>query len=554
MSFKEILQKNFRKNLRKYLSSFFSGVFCVAMFFIYSTMLLLEEVIESNDEYPMQMLFIMTAVCVAVFSIFFISYSQKSFIRNKKKELAVYMVIGMDERKARKMLFLEETMVAGAATLTGMLVGMVFSRYFQLAITSLLKLKDMGYRLSVWNFIITLLVFTIIYGSCFILSDKEIKREDISSMMKEFRKTENKPYKKSDTVKAFLGLFLSIFSVVFVLLTAGDITINTKLYVPVLFLFTGYSGLYLMIFYGGKAILHYFRKRKNYYRNMLPVSELDHRYRQNTKIIFILAILASLIVMLVGSPFALVNISDQIAEDSRKDLQYTTVNREEDEQIGQILAEKQSLSIEQRQITCCTLEDGTRKPVLPVSEYNQRMGTSLTVNKGELYHLIITWLPGTLGVEPGSQYVIPLQEKTVEYRVCASLKGGYEFNGLIPTESILLLSDTDYEDVKDNLVSLMVNTVTFQDGWKDTEGLVNKIITTLPEDAYVTSRIQAYRELINGYSTFYSFVVPCALCSLFQREASCISSSTTILMKISSSIRDYFSLESMTGRLKRQSV
>ena len=190
MSFKEILQKNFRKNLRKYLSSFFSGVFCVAMFFIYTTMLLLNEVIESNDEYPMKMLFLMTAVCVAVFSVFFISYSHKSFVRNKKKELAVYMIIGMDERKARKMLLIESTMVAGAAVITGMIVGLLFSRYFQLAITSLLDMEDLGYRVTVWNFLITILVFVVIYGFCFLFSDRELKKEDISSMMKDQRRKE----------------------------------------------------------------------------------------------------------------------------------------------------------------------------------------------------------------------------------------------------------------------------------------------------------------------------------------------------------------------------
>ena len=38
MTFKNVVMKNFIGNLRKYLSYFLSGVFCVAMFFTYSTL------------------------------------------------------------------------------------------------------------------------------------------------------------------------------------------------------------------------------------------------------------------------------------------------------------------------------------------------------------------------------------------------------------------------------------------------------------------------------------------------------------------------------------
>ena len=96
MTFKNVVMKNFIGNLRKYLSYFLSGVFCVAMFFTYSTLATIKEVTSSVETYPMDALMIVTCVIISIFSIIFINYSHSNFVTNKKKELATYMVLGMD--------------------------------------------------------------------------------------------------------------------------------------------------------------------------------------------------------------------------------------------------------------------------------------------------------------------------------------------------------------------------------------------------------------------------------------------------------------------------
>ena len=67
MTFNDVIMKNFTRSLRKYLSYYLSGTFCVAMFFVYSTLMLLENVTESLDEYPMFALFLVTSIIIALF-------------------------------------------------------------------------------------------------------------------------------------------------------------------------------------------------------------------------------------------------------------------------------------------------------------------------------------------------------------------------------------------------------------------------------------------------------------------------------------------------------
>ena len=82
MTFRDVIKKNFLGDLERYLSYFLSGVFCVAMFFTYSTLILLDEITKSVDTYPMDFLMITTCFITMIFSIYYnifmvnIPYSQ----------------------------------------------------------------------------------------------------------------------------------------------------------------------------------------------------------------------------------------------------------------------------------------------------------------------------------------------------------------------------------------------------------------------------------------------------------------------------------------------
>lgn len=513
MSFKDILRKNFIKNMRKYLSYFFSGTFCITMFFMYLTLLLLDNVIESCGEYPLKMLFGITSICVAIFSIFFINYSHQNFVRNKKKELGIYMILGMDERNVRKILILEATIIAFASVLSGMLIGTLFSRYFQLIVVKLVDVERIRYQLTVLNFLIPLLVFGVIYVVCFFFSNRALKKEDISTIIKDNRRKTSKAYRKIDGVFALLGMLGICFSTIFILNVAGDNKINSKVWVFLSFIVSGYLGLYFLIRFGGKTLIHLLKKSRHYERKMLVVSEIDHKFGQNLKVMLILVVLASLIVMLVGSPISLVTISSDIAEDSSKDLQFASVLGYNEAYVSELLAQKELSAHEISNLTYTQDTNGKIKPVTSVSEYNSLMNTELVVNQGEIYNLITTWMPGTLGMEIGAFYELRCKEQTFTYQICESLKGGWEYLGLFPSDSILILSDEDYKIINSSLEQVEVHTISFLNGWKDTAKLVSDLAKELGEEAFITSRIETYKELKNGYSVF--LFVCCFMCFMF---------------------------------------
>lgn len=513
MTFNDVIMKNFTRSLSKYLSYFLSGVFCVAMFFMYSTMLLLDSVSNELDEYPMLALFLVTSIIIGLFSIFFISYAHQAFVTNKKKELAVYMTVGMDERLTRRMLGAETSIIAAASIIVGMLAGCLFSRFFQMIVTKIAGIDNIEYKLSLWNFVVTFVVFAIIYAGCFFKSDRELSRADISTIMKEKRKKEGKQYRTIDSVLAVTGLVGLIFSGIFIYFAAPDNHINSKLWVVLIFIITGYGGLFMLVGFGGKTVVHFLKKRKNYYRKMLTISEIDYKYKQNVKVIMILAMLASMIVLLVGSPVALITISGDIAEEGSHDVEFISDKNTNEEEVENILNEKEIKDRETEEFGIVHDKLGNAMPVMSVENYNAKTNSELKVKDGELYYLVITWEPGTNGVAAGDTCSFNTETGSESFKVCEALKGKWMYGNLLGSKELLIITQNDYEKIYNNLNVVTAISVTYKDGWRNTDKIVKELKSTLGKGAYSNSIIERYKALKKGYSVF--LFVTCSMCFMF---------------------------------------
>ena len=529
MSFKHVIFKNFTQNVCKYLSYYLAGTFCVAMFFIYSTLMELDDVMNHVDEYPMFALFAVCCLIISLFSVIFINYAHQTYMRNKKRELAVYMVVGMDEKATRLMVVIETGIIALASILSGILCGCLFSRFFQMIVQKLVNVDSITYQLSVRSFWLTALVFAAIYTFCFIRTDLQLKREDLSSIMKEQKKKQSRPFRKRDMIYAVIGIISMIFSAVFIINVASDDHINSKLWVLLTFLITGYVGLFLVVGYGIKAYVAISQRRKNYYSRMLTVSGINYKYHQNLRVVLILSMLASMIVLLVGAPIALVSLSVDIAEDGNKDVIYVTYADYKEDVVESIIRRKEVDSWDKQKIHYMQdLETQELKPVISASEYNEQMESQIDrkieVLDSTVYHMITSWEPGNHGVNPGDSYSIGTSAGSSTYTVCDSVKGKWDYSNVFLTKSILILSDHDYAAIQSQLPVVEMNAIMYQKGWKDTKPILTDLKSELQKQlgdaCYVNSRIDVYQNLRSGYSVF--LFVSSFMCLMFFISTGCV--------------------------------
>lgn len=513
MTFRDVIKKNFLGDLERYLSYFLSGVFCVAMFFTYSTLILLDEITKSVDTYPMEFLMITTCFITMVFSIFFINYSHGNFVRNKKKELATYMVLGMDEKDGVKLLAAQTAIIAFASIIVGMITGVLFSRLFQLIALKIVDIDSLDFKLSVFNFIVTFLVFALIYAICFAGSVMKLRKSDISNILKDKRKKEGKKFGIHTIVLFIAGIVLLLFSLIFLYFVAGDVTINYKPWVVITFLSTGYVGLFLIIRYGICCMIHFQKKRKTYYNNMLSVSGMDYKFGQNTKIIMILSMLASMIVLLVGSPIALLKISTDIAEDSSWDIEYLVQADADSKAFTSIIDKENILSDEVMDITYVTNADGKIAPIVKASEYNQKYGTDFAPENGCVQIITISWVPGNNGYAAGKNIELFSGEKAFSFTVDAFVKGDFECVNIFNAFIVCVISDEDYASMSDEFIHGRLHKIDIENSWKDSEDAFNELKAAIGEDGVVNARVSQYKTLIHGYSMF--LFTSCSMCLMF---------------------------------------
>lgn len=513
MTFRDVIKKNFLGDLERYLSYFLSGVFCVAMFFTYSTLILLDEITKSVDTYPMDFLMITTCFITMIFSIFFINYSHGNFVRNKKKELATYMVLGMDEKDGVKLLAVQTAIIAFASIIVGMITGVLFSRLFQLIALRIVDIDSLDFRLSGYNFLVTFLVFALIYAICFAGSVIKLRKSDISNILKDKRIKEGKEFKTHTIVLFIIGIVLLAFSLIFLYFVAGDVTINYKPWVVITFLSTGYVGLFLIIRYGICCMIHFQKKRKSYYNNMLSVTGMDYKFSQNTKIIMILSLLASMIVLLVGSPIALLKISTDIAEDSSEDIEYLVQADADSEAFTSIADKENILSDEVMDISYVTNAEGKIAPVVKASDYNQKYGTDFAPENGCVQIITISWVPGNNGYAVGKNIEFFSGEKSFTFTVDAFVKGDFECVNVFNACIVCVISDEDYTSMSDEFIHGRLHKIDIGNNWKDSEDTFNELKAAIGEDGAVNARISQYKTLIHGYSMF--LFTSCSMCLMF---------------------------------------
>lgn len=78
------------------------------------------------------------AVIVMIFSAVFILYSNKFFLKKRKKEIAIYSLLGMRKNKIGEMLFFENIIMGMFATACGIILGVVFLRFFVMILFKLI--------------------------------------------------------------------------------------------------------------------------------------------------------------------------------------------------------------------------------------------------------------------------------------------------------------------------------------------------------------------------------------------------------------------------------
>lgn len=308
MSIVALAWQNFRHNVKQTLALVLSLSFTILIFFNFLSLIdanVIDTLGASILENVEAIIQIITFILVC-FMTFFIWYSTNLFLAKRKKEIGIYIFMGLTNQRIAKLYALETIFIALAVLIIGLVSGILFAQLFQLILFRLSDLSiDLQIGFSFTSLFHVAIVYLIIYSLFIFKGYCNIVRSSVLDMITATRQTE---YIKEPTLflcfKAILGCGFLGVGYALAIEKAGMETINNAV-IAVIFVIIG-----IYFFFGGllPVLFHVLSKRKLFLyhkERILWINQVMFRMRKNYRTYAMVAILMVCSITALASGFAM---------------------------------------------------------------------------------------------------------------------------------------------------------------------------------------------------------------------------------------------------------
>ena len=224
MSMIQLAMQNFKSNLRNYLAVVLSMAFTILAFvnfqnIIYSN--LFEGLGGKNAEY-IDILVQIISIVLICFMFCFLWYATNVFLTKQKKEIGIYIFMGLTNQQIGKLYFIETVMTGIFAWILGISSGMLTTQLFQMILLAISDITvEIAFQFHIEPLILPSIVYLLFYLIFSIKGYVEIVRSSVLELVSATRQNE---YVRQNpvvlTVKTILGLII-LFSGYFLAIKEG---------------------------------------------------------------------------------------------------------------------------------------------------------------------------------------------------------------------------------------------------------------------------------------------------------------------------------------------
>ncbi len=302
---------NIKRDFQTYLYHFLSCVFSVFIFLLFSTLAMHPalEIVDSAS--TIGLILLMASIVSMLFSFMLTLYSVGNFLKNRSRQFAVLNIIGASKGQFNKLIFLENMIISVFALFTGMLTGLVFSKFFLLIAQEMIDGLNLYFYFPIKALLLTLALMGGLFLTISLLAPVILRRKRIIDLLK----------KEEIAEKNHFLLLLAALIIILVPTIYFHVKREFFIFIYVMDLLSVISVSYF-IFYLIFTIYNWIMEKSgNIYKknNLIKVS--NFRYKINTNIktmtgaMILFCITLTSFVYIVGSPL-------NIAEDTEKIMPY----------------------------------------------------------------------------------------------------------------------------------------------------------------------------------------------------------------------------------------
>lgn len=315
MNFFNLAINNIKKKFGSYLIYLISTIFAVTIFSIFCS-------IYFNPQFSgyrfgtgkMTVLFKAAAIAIVLFSSVFVLYSNKFFVKTRKKEIAIYSLVGMKKSQIGRMMFYENIIMGLIATACGTVLGVVFSRFFSMI---LLKLMAGGTAVTFsiqWQAVITTMgAFLVLFMISSLNAYGIIYRYKLIELLSANKESEKLP--KYSVIGGILAIVLIILGyTIAMVMNVNEGGFHLMIPALVILVCVVIGTLLLFKNFIPMAMLALKKNRAFYYKseNIISISQIVYRIKANSKMLSFIAITCAITITMMSATFSMYRALDSL--------------------------------------------------------------------------------------------------------------------------------------------------------------------------------------------------------------------------------------------------
>lgn len=293
-----------KKNGKFYFPYIMTCIGTIAMFYIMCFIQTNEGINKMPGAGDLELIMELGTIVIAIFSVIFLFYTNSFLIKRRKKELGLYNILGMEKRHIAKILFYETLMTGVVSIITGLLLGILFSKLILLSYAKLLGFNiPFGFSISVYGVKWSLLLFSAIFLLLLMSNLFRIKLVKPIDLLKGGNVGEKEP--KTKLLMAILGAICLGIGYYIAITTESPIDAIMLFFVAVILVIIA---TYLLFNAGSIALLKLLKKNKNYYyktKHFTSISGMIYRMKQNATGLANICILSTMVLVMVTGTVSL---------------------------------------------------------------------------------------------------------------------------------------------------------------------------------------------------------------------------------------------------------
>lgn len=320
--FSKIAINNVKKSIKDYSIYFLTLTFAVCIFYSFNSLGAQKSVLELNKSTENYMVILNKLIAgISVFVSFILGgliiYANNFLIKKRKKELGIYMTLGMAKSKISKILILETFLIGLLSLAAGILLGIIVSQGLSIITAKLLvvNINKFKFIVSPSAIIKSVLYFGIIFLLVMIFNQVIISKYKLIDMLNAAKKNEDiKVENPVISVLIFLlsaALLITAYSLVLkVGLNPKDIKFTTSIILGVI-------GTLLLFFSLSSFFLHIIQKNKKLYLknlNIFVLRQINNKITTNFISMSVICLMLFLTITLLFTMFGYKSNLDKLVK------------------------------------------------------------------------------------------------------------------------------------------------------------------------------------------------------------------------------------------------